>query len=161
MMKCNMTNKILEAMGPQGDTLCAVFKRMDIAETAIINAKDKYPLQSDLIHKAFQILCPSSLMQSAPTRLYTLHCTELCERVALEQDTRPGTDAEILAAFMELSFKAPPSRSWGGAYISLGKKHFDLPANMDESFSEDQPGEYDEIIGGLRKQLTDKERKIG
>jgi len=112
----NKTNPSLDAVrailgGPLTSVLDGAFRKMEIAEEEIADAKRRSPDHAECIHCAFLLLCPSDALASAAERLYRLHCRELLARVAAGDDTRTATNAELASVLSALSLAAPLDRS--------------------------------------------------
>jgi len=88
---------------PLGVLLTETFHRMVLAEDEITAAKKRYPDKADAIHGAFRYLRPSELLRGKADDVFRAHCRELLARVAGEKDLRPGTAAELVALFSEMS----------------------------------------------------------
>ena len=137
-------NLVEEHMGP----FTAAFNLMELAEEVIRKAIEAEPdeAKKGLIKNIFKYLAPHQIMLDKP-RLFEAHCQELINRLLTNIDLLPATDAEILAAIVEGSFKAPLSRDGAAAYARLFVKLFPEQAAMAELLSsETYPGAVDEII---------------
>ena len=89
-----------------GPNIGAFFDMMGAAEEEIATAKEQLPPDdADTIHDAFRLLMPTPPLST--DRLYRAHCQQTIARLVAAEDTRPGTDAEILGAMMATSLRAP------------------------------------------------------
>lgn len=116
MTKPQQTNDPLEALrailgGPLTSVLGGAFRKMEIAEEEIAEAKSRWPQHAERIHRAFRLLCPSEALTSAAEKLYRRHCQETLERIAAGEDTRTATRAELASVLSEMSLAAPLDRS--------------------------------------------------
>ena len=91
-------------------TVRTTFERMEIAEEEIEAAKIRHPKESESIHRAFGLLCPSNPIRDLSDDVFRFHCREILDRVASGQDVRQGTTAELLGFLSEASQMAPPTR---------------------------------------------------
>lgn len=107
-------------LGPSlGGAIETAFQCMEFAEEEIAAAKTRHPLDGDLIHRAFSVLCPSEPLRTAGEKLYRAHCQELIERIREGRDTRAATKAELIAVLSALSLQAPLDRSTSFLYWEL------------------------------------------
>jgi len=101
---------------------------MELAEEEIAAAKKAHPLEADLMHRAFAVMCPSAVLRDGGEEIYRAHCRELLERVHLEKDTRLGTTAEVVAVLSTMSFRAPLDRHATVLYWELFESLFPTDA---------------------------------
>lgn len=100
------------------DTLATAFTAMAIADEEIDRATREHPADADLLYHAFALLVPThSLM--ATGHLLRAHCRELLRRVVNEEDTRPGTAAEVCCACHDISLVTPVSSPAAGLYVRM------------------------------------------
>ncbi|MFJ9167336.1 hypothetical protein ACIRPK_23735 [Kitasatospora sp. NPDC101801] len=78
-----------------------------MVEEEIAAARERHgEKEQGAIWNAFLLMQHTEPLESAP-RLYRAHVRELLERVATGQDTRPATDAELLASVSAGSVQGP------------------------------------------------------
>ena len=107
-------------LGPSlGSAIENAFRCMEFAEDEIAAAKARHPLDAELIHRTFSVLCPSEPLRAAGEKLYRAHCQELIERVREGKDARAATKAELIAVLSALSLQAPLDRSATFLYWEL------------------------------------------
>ena len=98
-----LMRQVLGGDGKVLDVVSAAFDHMDTAEQEITaSGCSKAQGQS-----AFGVLCPSDPLDGKCDDVYRAHCKELIERVVAGDDTRTGTDAEVLCCLMGASLVAP------------------------------------------------------
>jgi hypothetical protein len=115
-----MDDNILSLIFTQGETssINRTFHLIDLCEEVIAEQKEKYPDKADLVDKAFGLSRPSDIFNSSiADNLYKAHVRELCERLALEGDTRFPTCAEVCIAMSEISQRAPIATDAALAYM--------------------------------------------
>jgi len=144
--------------------IARAFRQMKIAEDSIKRAQQKYSDKEDEIFNSFMLLQPGNALEGCPDTLYEVHCSEILDRVAAGEDTRPGTNAEILWIFHSTSLLGPTSADFGEAYRQVFAETFpDNELSTSKSFEmlgyESFPGAAKEIIEGTRKRATDKKRR--
>lgn len=133
--------------------IMAVFEAMEVAEEVISEYKEKYPDKADQIHDAFQYMRPSKYLKNVPMKVYRIHAEEIVQRIVNEKPLEPGTDAELLIAFSEISLKIPLHAEPATAYFRLAKKHFPEIIDMDYEY-ESYPGSIDETYEELRNKMA-------
>ncbi len=151
-------NKIVEEVE---QLTSGLFERMELAENEITAAIERDPEHAEAYDAAFKLLVPTDTLIS--DSLYQRHCHELLSRVAEGQDTRPGTDAEILGAFSQATHAAPPNTTLSLAYARLFRRLFPEHAETADSLAhsvgrERYEGDVDDLIAWSRKKLAMKER---
>ncbi|MDT7785570.1 MAG: hypothetical protein QOF58_3989 [Pseudonocardiales bacterium] len=105
-----------DILGPQ---ITGLFDCMEWAEDEIHAAQLRYPWQADRIwHVGFMLLRPTNERLKFEL-VYRAHCRELLDRVAADQDTRPGTAAEICCALRDISLATPIRSSAAGLYMRM------------------------------------------
>jgi hypothetical protein len=88
-----------------------VFHDMSIAEEEIARARGTETTdRDDPVWNAFRLLLATHPVMRTEF-VYRAHVRELLARVAAGEDTRPGTDAEILGGISEASQAMPLSRA--------------------------------------------------
>lgn len=90
--------------------------------------------------------------------IYRQHCTEIINRALGGLDTRPGTDAECLAALSSASLKSPLKHAYVVAMEKLFSRVFP-GTDLGQRLTDDAPTETDEIIADLRRELLVPSRK--
>lgn len=99
--------------------IAGLFECMEWAEDEIHAAQLRYPSQSDRIwHVGFMLLRPTHDRMLFEV-VYRAHCRELLDRIAADQDTRPGTAAEICCALRDVSLATPIRSSAVGLYMRM------------------------------------------
>jgi hypothetical protein len=130
-----------------------LFELMGYAEEEIAAAGGQ---EDDPVWRSFKLMNPSEMLLRTEI-VYRAHCRELIERVKTGQDTRPGTDAEMM------SQSAPLNRSAVGLQLRLFKRRlpeqFDL-LGVDLAQYEGDAWEIDEYEATLRRKLTDRDRRL-
>jgi hypothetical protein len=114
-----------------------VLATIDIAEDGISAAQKRYgelPPERDEsgriigetgpLWSAFRLLRPTHHLMDHTEFVYRAHCRELLDRVALGEDTRPPTGAELVIAMMETSLLAPMTGAANGLYFRLFNRYF-------------------------------------
>jgi hypothetical protein len=154
-MSADVITRMMERAG-------SLFHLMAIAETEILAAKKRHPSAAPRLHAAFAICAPPGALRPLAEQVYRAHVRELLERVAAGQDTRPGTDAEVLAAMSQGSLVAPPTELWAHLMERLfnaimGPHTFLVDASMPR---EPHPGAADELRAELGRKLTNPDRRF-
>lgn len=107
-----LTNALMEiAGGSCANAIAYTFRRMDIAEDEIREAKTYYPELAQRIDRAFRHLCPTPPLANVGDTLYRHHCSEIIDRIIHRCDVKPGTRAEIIGALSGASLKSPLDRT--------------------------------------------------
>ena len=105
------TTWFADAVGALAQQTAPAADAWDVAEEEIAAARQRHgETEQGPIWGAFPLLQHTGPLEKAPS-LYRAHVRELLERVAARQDTRPATDAELLAALTASSVKVPLSPS--------------------------------------------------
>lgn len=103
-----LTDALIQiAGGSCADAIMYTFRRMDIAEEEIRNAKIQQPELAERIDTAFRHLCPTPPLLHVSDKVYRLHCREIIDRMVKKHDLETATKAEILGMLSETSLKAP------------------------------------------------------
>jgi hypothetical protein len=87
------------------------------AEEEIDAATRRHPA-ADRIQRSFPLLRPTTAQMRTEV-VYRSHCRELLDRVAVSEDTRPGTAAECCLALSETSLHVPLRTSAVGLYARM------------------------------------------
>jgi hypothetical protein len=147
--------------------LLGIFENMEIAEEEITAAIKRHKQKQQEINGAFGILWPTVFLKAnGNKKLYRWHCKELLERVAAgDEDTRPGTKAEVISMISETSYKAPLTSEWGALYGQLFLEIF--PEQKRKLFNNDTgwihgqwPTQLAELLQESRRLTADESRKI-
>lgn len=130
-----------------------LFASMDIAEE-VMAATGNVP-------GAFIHLQPSEVLRSKAEWLFRSHCYEIVERVKQGKDTRPGTQAECLAALMEAATQAPLGQDARAAVATLWANLAppDLVATADGFAPAYSPHGVADVIAETRRKMTCEWRK--
>lgn len=164
------------------DTLSNVFHFMDIAEEEIDEAELRFPDKADRINDFFVHLYPGKHLETwagtaIPDAVYRSHCCELLERVAKNEDTTLGTDAEVLCTVSGASFSTllnvMHSHIYGKCFLSVfGSDEVDRlfgDDSLDDQtkllkqstfFIEQYDGAYEEHVIAIRKRIKSVSRKL-
>ena len=109
-MDINQMIEAIKGIDPSGasfwSNISGLFDQMEVAEDEIAKAQNRHPDAKEKLWNAFRLMQPGVLL-GFPDELYRAHCRELLERIYQDLDTRPGTQAECLVAFSEMSLVAP------------------------------------------------------
>lgn len=104
----------------------------------------------------FPLLMPG-VLTTFGVELYRAHCRELIARAAADNDTRPGTDAEVLAVMMETAARAP-LRAQGQAVAEqlFAKLMPEAAVRLLENSParEVWPGQVAEDVAAIRKRIA-------
>jgi hypothetical protein len=116
------TEALLDLMPAEfADDFRSTFAQMGIAEEEIDRIQRNYPRRSEYLNKVGFLLCmPSPVLRLASEWTFRAHCREILERMAIDQDTRPPSSAELAIAFSETSLKAPLNPTGASLYA----RHF-------------------------------------
>ena len=145
----------------------STFSKMEIAEDEIARARGgkTAPDRSDPLWCSFKLMAPYIEMTDVA---YRVHCRELLERVAAGEDTRPGTDGEIMMVLSETSMQAPLTHAATTLQLRLfarrlpnEAKRADLVDELEnlEAVSSHRRG-ADELEAESRRKLAQPERRI-
>lgn len=101
------TRELLGSFGigpasPVGSALVFSFSAMDVAEEAL---EARYGAEEP--EGAFSVLRPRYEAFAGMERLLEPHYREILDRIDADEDTRPGTMAEVVAAISRLSLAGP------------------------------------------------------
>jgi hypothetical protein len=128
--------RVAELLGGElTGSLQSIFRAMEIAEEEIVRARGTSEVdREDPVWNAFMLLRTTHpLMQTE--FVYRSHCREIVARVRDGKDTRPATDAEIVAGISETSQSFPLNHALVGLQARLFRRAF--------------PVEYKAIAGDL------------
>jgi hypothetical protein len=88
--------------------ISGAFRSMEIAEEEIARARGTDERdENDPVWCAFALLRSTDDLLMRNESTYRAHCRELLARVMQGKDTRPATDAEIMAGITQASLEAP------------------------------------------------------
>ena len=90
--------------------------------------------------EVFRLSRPTEVLSGATDRVYAAHVRELLARVEAGQDTRPGTDAEIIMAMSETCLAVPLKGDSVAAYARVfarlwPEKAAELATDIRESYA--------------------------
>lgn len=140
--------------GVGGGGIAQAFRRMEIAEQEIEEAKRRWPRRKRAIHAAFGVLCAPRLA-SYSDAVYRAHAREIIGRVMRGEDVRPGTDAEVLATLSEASLRAPLASDHAHAMSRVFARVFpDADMGRFAAGNEAWAGRTNEIIKEARRKLA-------
>jgi hypothetical protein len=97
--------------------------------------------------RSFRLLEPKGAMASKAEFVHRGHCREVLDRVAHRQDTRPATDAEMIAGLCQVSLAVPLRPTAFGLYQRLFTRRF--------------PDQAKQTFGQLPSTLEDYEHIYG
>lgn len=115
---------VAETIG--GSLLHQVMRILDLTGTAeeeIAIAKKAAPRKAKVLHASFRLLVPTDPLRKSE-RLYRVHVRELLDRVCMRQDTRVGTDAEMVGVLADSSYLAPLNHEGQVLYEHFFRKLF-------------------------------------
>jgi hypothetical protein len=143
--------------------LAGMFERMHWAEDEITQAIRRHPAKADTLWHSFGLLTATNKLM-ATEFVYRSHCRELLERVAADEDTRPGTATEVCLVMHELSRTVPVKSSAAGLYFRMWAKAFPDQPN----FAGDRLEHYEALNGStidddeadMRRKLTVATRSL-
>lgn len=154
-----------------GDML-SNFRQMEWADDEVERAQERHgETGKGPIYQAFPSLACISQPYMEPEIIFRAHCREILDRVAAGQDTRPGTDSEILGVLVDASLTIPLAPHLVCLYFRLVTKLF--PPDLIEEFAvhvaEMDLESYERIHGEratdeqehIRKHLTRERRGAG
>ncbi|ALG06330.1 hypothetical protein [Kibdelosporangium phytohabitans] len=134
-----------------------------VAEEEIAKAMARHPASKDRIWHSFGLLTDSPHVTVRPERLFRAHCREILDRVAQDDDTRPGTNAEILTLLHQISVTVPLTIEPYSLFIRLWPstmpEHQDLVSDIDHRealFG----SELDDLEAKARAKLADPDRVL-
>ncbi|GAB3162058.1 hypothetical protein GCM10027258_80310 [Amycolatopsis stemonae] len=146
--------------------MASAFERMEWAEEEIAAAQARHPQQASRIWHSFSLLVPNSgLERMSYERVYRAHCREILDRVAADEDTRPGTAAEICCAMLNTSLLAPLTSAATGLYMRMyqaaGFPQFDELAESSRHHEALEHSLIDDHERFARRQLSMDDRRLG
>ncbi len=156
-----LTEGYLDSAGlPSG--ISGILALMPVCEQEIEQAQVRHPEHADrLWQHGFALCMPTGNMSRLSVKIYRKHCQELLDRLALGQDTRPGTRAEMLVAFEWCSHAAPLPDDWAFAYSTLFREVFpEQSEKVGVAGHESWSGQVNEVLSEYRRKLTVETRGI-
>jgi hypothetical protein len=143
-----------------------LFRQMAIAEEMIADARGgkTEPDKDDPLWGAFRLVRPTHARMSTEF-VYRAHLRELLRRVQAGEDTRPGTDAEIVCGISEASYAFPLNRALTGLQARLFQRsmpeQFEVIADaIDlETYERTESREMDEWEARLRRKASQEWRR--
>lgn len=139
--------KLLAGLLPEADCLDSIFSAMEWAEEEIDKAQARHGEQGKgRIWHSFRLLQAThdTLLREV---LYRAHCHEVLERVAKGEDTRPGTDAEMIVVLHQASLVAPMTSAGLCLYFRLALRSVPEIARVMEP--EIDMAAYEQVHGRL------------
>lgn len=139
-------------------------QQMAWAEDELSRATKRHPAEGDALYHAFRLLRPHHDLM-ATEFVYRSHCREILERVAHQEDTRPGTAAEVCCLCHDASQVAPLTTPAAGLYFRMWAVAFpDNPAhggvdNLSHYEALEGPA-IDDLETTARRKLTIPDRKL-
>lgn len=105
--------------------LSPLFDAMEWGEDEIERAqrKQRSKVKKDLVWSTFKLLRPTDELMSTEF-VYRAHCQELIRRALAGEDTRPGTDVELVCVCCHSSLLAPLTTAGTGLYMRMWTKAF-------------------------------------
>lgn len=139
----------------------ATFRAMEIAEEEIAAARTRYPRRVHRrIDAAFGLLWPTPLLRGKHDELYRHHVRELLARVVRDEDTAPGTRAEVLAAIMAAATASPLDHA--GQYLAeqlFAELYPDAEVGA-RTVREEYRGAYQETLTAARRACAQRDRRV-
>ena len=114
----DITDVLAKIIGEISEALDPLFDAMTWAEQEIDAALRRHPGAAGRLQRSFGLLRPTSPRMRTEV-VYRSHCAELLDRVARDDDTRPGTAAEGCLALSETSLRVPLRTSAVGLYARM------------------------------------------
>lgn len=103
-----------------GVDVAGIFDQMEWADDEIQKATRRHPRHTEQIDHSFPLLRPNSDLERMNSEMvYRAHCSELLDRVAAGEDTRPGTAAEVCCAMLDTSLRTPITSEATGLYMRM------------------------------------------
>lgn len=135
-----------------------IMRQIVEADEQIRLAVERWPDKAERLNSSFRMLMPSALLRGRVEDVYRAHVAELLERLALGQDTRPGTKAEVLCAMLDSSLIAPPGDDYGRLVEVLF--HEVMPGRLDAGRTHEQwAGQHAEMLVEYRRALAQADRR--
>lgn len=116
----------IAAILPELGYMESLFEAMEWAEAEVEKAMARHGESrvegergTGPIWNSFSLLKATHNEELLREPLFRAHCHELLERVAKDQDTRPGTDAEMITVLSKTSLVAPVTSAAACLYMRL------------------------------------------
>ncbi len=125
-----------------------------VAEEEIAAAMRKGRRGRVRVWNSFGLLCPTANMVDLDDAVYRHHVRELLDRVAREEDTRPGTRAEVLCAISGATLASRLDRDVELLALTIADEVFpgrDLVGDYGKS---SHPGALEEKLAWVRRQCA-------
>jgi hypothetical protein len=153
-----------QILGELPTGVASAFADMGIAEEEISAAIKRHKQKQHELFDSFLLLMPTVVLKTNGNQtLYRFHCRELLERIANDEDTRPGTKAEVVSAISEMSMRGPLVSEWAALYGKLFLEFF--PKEAKKIFAGETrwihghwPTQLDEMLRECRRKLADENR---
>jgi hypothetical protein len=146
------------ALPDQWRAVGAVFEYITQADHILRKACERWPEHAQRLNASFKLLQPPTFMRGRVPEVYKAHVAELLERVVKGQDTRPGTDAEVLCAMLDNSLVAPPTDDMARLVEVLFQRV--MPGKLEPGrVHEAWPGQHAEVLAGVRRVLAQADRR--
>lgn len=127
----NFTGTAAEIVAGFEQTFGAIFDRMAWAEDEIAQAQARHPEHADKIYHSFALLSgDEAAARMSVEAVYRAHAREILDRVARDEDTRPGTAVEVIIGLLAAAERAPLSPEGFGLCARLWML-VDLPDHDD------------------------------
>lgn len=145
------------------DELATTVSQFDWADDEIYKAMRRHPDAASELFHSFSLLTQTNQRMSTEF-VYRAHCTELLDRVARGQDTRPGTGVEVCCMLLEIS-KITPLKSEAASVLfrlwPIVFPHLDELVDDQEHREALYGSTIDDNEAYSRKALTVPGRKLG
>ena len=106
------TASAADILGEVTQSLDGIFERMAWAEDEIARAQARHPEHADKLFHSFSLLSGAQGSERMGMEaVYRAHARELLERVAVGEDTRPGTAVEVIIGLLAAATVAPLSHA--------------------------------------------------
>lgn len=161
--------EVLSFVCPEGpaSAVARAFELMEVAEREIAGAMAAAPRRAHArLDASFGLLVPGVTARYGE-RVYLAHVREILRRVARGEDTRPGTDAEVLCALSAASLVAPlpagPARLMASMFLRVYPElrgHPDWRDVEAEVGREYYPGQVEQLERDLRRRAAQADRVL-
>jgi len=150
----------------RGRAIQDIYARMEIAEEEIeIGGGRRDAIEGSTAHRvwsSFTLMCTDHTLTAM---VFRIHCREIVRRVIRYEDTRPGTDAEIMNALMEMSQRAPLNSDAAALYWELFREHLPDKATEIEKGADFAPrGSHRTAVAEMKhefqRRLSDDQRVL-
>jgi hypothetical protein len=145
----------------------AAFRIAEWGYDEITRAQQRHPGRDDLLWHASELIRPTHDMIASTEFVYRGHARELLERVALGEDTRPGSAAECCVVCCNTSALAPFNQAGTGLYLRMWVQAFpgvdpfgDIASELDHHEKSWVREETDRLERLLRRRLVQPWRRL-